>query len=289
MMMLHIKSGFEQEVTFVANDATPLYEVYALRYATTAPERPRSENFFPGMDLHDGPMPLDYYIWAIRGGGRTIVVDTGFGAAQAVKRKRILLHDPADLLAKIDIRAADVSHVILTHLHYDHAGGLASYPSATFHLQDEEMRFATGRNMCHSCLSAPFECTDVTDAVKLVFANRIRFHDGDTVPFPGIELFRIGGHSGGLQVVRVATRRGGLVLASDAFHFNENRRRRSPFPIVYNVGDMVAGFHRCEELAFGNEDLLIPGHDPNVLRRWPVAQGGCPDIVRLDQDPVVPL
>lgn len=270
----------------MAHEARPNYEVYALRYATTALDRPRSENFFPGMDLHDGPMPLDYYIWAIRGEGRTIVVDTGFGAEQAAKRKRILLHNPAKLLAEIAIRAEEVTDVILTHLHYDHAGGLGSYPAATFHLQDEEMRFATGRNMCHSCLSAPFECTDVTDAVKLVFANRIRFHDGDTSPFPGIELFRIGGHSGGLQIVRVSTRRGGLVLASDAFHFNENRLRRSPFPIVYNVGDMLDGFRRCEALAGGNEDLLVPGHDPEVMRRWPLASSGCPDIVRLDLDPI---
>ncbi len=268
---------------------SPVYEVLALRYATTRPDRPRKENFFPGMDLHDGPMPLDYFIWLIRGEGRTIVVDTGFGPEQANRRGRLLLHEPATMLERVGVRAAEVSDVILTHLHYDHAGGLSSYPSATFHLQDEEMRFATGRQMCHSCMSAPFECTDVMEAVKLVFDRRVRFHDGDTTLFPGIELFRIGGHSGGLQVVRVATRRGGLVLASDAFHFNENRRRRAPFPIVYHLGDMLEGFTRCEELAHGREDLLVPGHDPEVMRRWPLWHEDVADIVRLDAEPIEKL
>lgn len=263
----------------------PNYEVLALRYATTAPDRPRHENFFPGMDLHEGAMPLDYFIWLIRGEGSTIVVDTGFGLTQAAKRKRQLLHDPIDLLARAGVRADEVSDVILTHLHYDHAGGLASFPAATFHLQDEEMRFATGRYMCHSCLSAPFECHDVIDTVKLVFDGRVRFHDGDSEPFPGIELFRIGGHSGGLQVVRVKTARGGLVLASDAFHFSENRTRRAPFPIVFNVGDMLEGFSRCEQLAGGDESLLVPGHDPDVMRRWPLWREDVPDIVQLDAEP----
>lgn len=264
---------------------TPNYEVLALRYATTAPDRPRHENFMPGMDLHDGAMPLDYFIWLIRGGGRTFVVDTGFGAAQAIKRKRQILHDPIDLLSMAGVRADEVADVILTHLHYDHAGGLAAFPAATFHLQDEEMRFATGRNMCHACLSAPFECTDVTEAVKLVFDGRVQFHDGDVELAPGIELFRIGGHSGGLQVVRVNTVRGRLVLASDAFHFSENRLRRAPFPIVYNVGDMLEGFRRCEQLAGGDENLLVPGHDPEVMVRWPRWRPEVADIVRLDAEP----
>jgi glyoxylase-like metal-dependent hydrolase (beta-lactamase superfamily II) len=264
----------------------PDYEVLALRYATTALDRPRHENFLPGMDLHDGAMPLDYFIWLIRGGGRTFVVDTGFGEAQARQRKRQLLHDPRELLSRVGVLAEEVADVILTHLHYDHAGGLATFPAATFHVQDEEIRFATGRNMCQACYSAPFECTDVMETVRLVYDGRVQFHDGDVELAPGIELFRIGGHTGGLQIVRVNTARGRLVLASDAFHFTENRLRRAPFPIVYNINDMLAGFDRCEQLAGGDESLLVPGHDPGVMSRWPRWRADVADIVRLDAAPI---
>ncbi len=263
----------------------PHYEVLALRYATTDLKWPRHENFFPGMDLHEGDMPLDYYIWLIRGEGTVVVVDTGFGAEAARMRGRILLHEPADLLRRAGVDAAEVSDVVLTHLHYDHAGGLSAFPSARFHLQDDEMRFATGRSMRHACLRAPFECRDVTQAVELVFADRVIFHDGDAAIFPGIELFRVGGHSGGLQVVRVSTARGRLVLASDAFHFNENRLRRAPFPIVHHLVEMLEGFVRCEELAGNDASLLIPGHEPGVRRRWPSFDGDALDIVRLDLPP----
>lgn len=264
---------------------SPHYEVLALRYATTAVDRPRRENFMPGMDLHEAPMPLDYYVWVIQGEGRLLVVDTGFGEEAAAERGRILLHEPAALLRKAGIAPEDVEHVVLTHLHYDHAGSLDAFPKAVFHLQDEEMRYATGRPMCHACLRAPFNVRDVLKAVGLVHGGRFRFHDGTSELFAGITLHRIGGHTGGLQVVRVSTARGPLVLASDAFHFSENRIRRAPFPLVYHVGDMLEGFALCEELAGGKEDLLIPGHDPDVRLRWPAVSPDLPDVVRLDLPP----
>ena len=63
-----------------------------MRYARH--DRPPRANFLGG-DPHDGPMPLDYFVWAIIGGGRTFVVDTGFGAHEAAARKRELLRSPA--------------------------------------------------------------------------------------------------------------------------------------------------------------------------------------------------
>lgn len=266
----------------------PDYQVLALRYATTGPGRARHENFLPGMDLHEGPMPLDYYVWAIRGGGREIVVDTGFGPEAAARRGRALLHDPVDLLARAGIDAAAVTDVVVTHLHYDHAGRLDAFPNATVHLQDAEMAYATGRYVTHKAIRLPFEVDDVTTAVRLVYAGQVRFHDGDATLAPGITLHRIGGHSAGLQVVRIVTPRGPLVLASDAFHFSENRLRGAPFPIVLHLGGMLEGYRRCEDLAGGDADLLIPGHDPEVRLRWPPLSPDLPDVVRLDLPPIAP-
>ncbi len=264
----------------------PNYQVLAFRYATSGPGRTRRENFLTRLDLHDGPMPLDYFIWAILGGGRVIVVDTGFGEEMAQKRGRILLREPAVALRSAGIDAANVEDVVLTHLHYDHAGCLEAFPRATFHLQDAEMSFATGRHVCHTLLRAPFEVEDVVDAVRLVYGGRVRFHRGAAEIAPGVSLHLVGGHTGGLQALRVNTARGPLVLASDSFHFNENRKRAAPFPIVFHVGAMLEGYRLCAELAGGDESLLIPGHDPDVLRLWPPYDPAIPDIVRLDLPPI---
>ncbi|MBV9734742.1 MAG: N-acyl homoserine lactonase family protein [Acidisphaera sp.] len=260
---------------------TPSYEVYALRYAT-APERKSQDNFiFP--DIHDAPMPLDFYIWAIRGQGRTIVLDTGFSEAAAKRRQRVFLRSPGAALDAIGIDAAAVQDVVISHLHYDHAGNMDLFPRATFHLQDAEMAYSTGRCMCHAVLRRPMEVEDVLTAVRHVYADRVRFHDGTGEIAPDVTVHLVGGHSGGLQVVRVPTARGWVVLANDATHFWANIRNRSPFPLVADVGRMLEGFRIVEELADG-PDHIIPGHDPLVLTRFPAVKGQ-PEIVRLDAPP----
>ena len=108
----------------------PTYEVYALKYAHHA--RRAAENFIGG-DPHDGPMPLDYFVWLIRGGGREIVVDTGFSAAVAAKRGRDHIRCPTSALRQMGVDARQVKDVVVTHLHYDHAGNFDLFPAATLH------------------------------------------------------------------------------------------------------------------------------------------------------------
>ncbi len=79
--------------------------------------------------------------------------------------------------------------------------------------------------------------------------GRVRFHDGASELAPGITLHKVGGHTKGLQVVCVKTRRGDVVLASDAAHLYANMERRHPFPIVVDVDDYLAAFDTIEGLA----------------------------------------
>ena len=118
------------------------FQVYAIRYAHHM--RKASENFLGG-DPHDGPMPIDYYIWAIAGKNGTFILDTGFDQAAADKRGRKLLNSPAESLKGIGINAAQVQDVIVSHMHYDHAGNHGLFPNARYHIQDREMAYCTGR------------------------------------------------------------------------------------------------------------------------------------------------
>ncbi|MEW6688046.1 MAG: N-acyl homoserine lactonase family protein [Pseudomonadota bacterium] len=258
---------------------TPQYEVYAIKYAHHA--RRASENFIGG-DPHDGPMPLDYFVWLVRGGGREVVVDTGFSAAMAAKRRREHLRCPTEGLRSLGVKSEEVKDVVITHLHYDHVGNFELFPAATFHLQDLEMRYATGRHMGQPVFRGAYEVEDVVGMVRRVYAGRVRFHDGDAELAPGISLHLIGGHTMGLQVVRVATRRGRVVLASDASHFYANMEQARPFPIVYSVADMVEGYARLRALA-DSPGHIVPGHDPLVLERYPAPSKALEGIVaRLD-------
>ena len=257
----------------------PAYEVYAIKYAHHA--RRAAENFIGG-DPHDGPMPLDYFVWLVRGEGRVFVVDTGFSAAVGARRGRDHLRCPAESLGLLGVDRAEVRDVIVTHLHYDHVGNFDLFPAATFHLQDLEMRYATGRHMGEKIFAGAYDVEDVAGMVRRVYAGRVRFHDGDAELAPGVSVHLIGGHTMGLQSVRVRTRRGLLVLASDASHFYANLEQVRPFPIVWSVADMVQGYRRLRELA-DSPAHIIPGHDPLVLERYPAPAPQLKGIVaRLD-------
>ncbi len=84
--------------------------------------------------------------------------------------------------------------------------------------------------------------------------------------------------------MRVHTSRDWLVLASDASHFYDNLLGRSPFPIVYNVGDMVEGYRTIEKLA-DSPDHIIPGHDPRVREKFSPVREDLSDFLRLDSSP----
>ena len=245
------------------------YEVIAIRYATRDGRRP---NHFIGGDPHDVAMPMDYYLWVIRNAERTVLVDTGFHEDMAVKRGRRLLIDPADALKRIGIDPATLQDVIITHLHNDHVGAFSDYPLARFHLQDAEMAFATGRHMCCEIFRRAFEPDHVTGLVRLVYGDRVVFHDGDAGIAPGISVHRVGGHTAGLQVVRVWTARGWVVLASDASHFYEHFQARRCFPLVFHVGEVLQGYETLRRLA-GSDAHIIPGHDPTVMQRYPAYAG----------------
>lgn len=266
-----------------AHEVEP-FEVYALRYAYHDGRR-AADNYLGPVDFHDADSNLDYFVWVARRGDEVFVIDTGFAEESARQRGRTLLMRPAEGLALLGIDAAKVRDVIITHLHYDHAGTLNDFPSATFHIQDAEPAYATGRCMCHAALRHPYDVEDVVNFVRKVYAGRVCFHDGAAQLAPGLSLHRIGGHTAGLQAVRVFTRRGWVVLASDATHLYGNIARGIPFPAVYNVADMLEG-HRTVRALADSDDHVVPGHDPLVMTRYPAAspplQG---KVVRLDVAP----
>ena len=249
---------------------TEPYEVYAIRYAHL--DRPARDNFIFG-DVHDGPMPLDFFIWAIVGNGRTFVVDLGFDHIGAERRGRSIMRLPSEGLQMIGIDANRVEDVIVTHLHYDHAGDLSAFPNAKIYLQDREMAFATGRHMGHQRMRMVFDVEYVCDFVRAVYDDRVVFVDGAQELAPGISVHHIGGHTDGHQAVRVWTERGWLVLASDAVHFYANmneaepvsdrlRRRRHDRRVRDN--SRVGGCRRADHPGSrpaGRGALSLPGQD----------------------------
>ncbi len=261
---------------------TPQYEIYAIKYGERMGTR---GGMFIHADAHDAPLAMDYFVWAVRCPERTVVIDVGYGREEGEGRGRTFLRCPTEGLRAVGIEANDVEDVIITHMHYDHAGNLELFPNARFHIQDEEMAFVTGRAMTHQALRHSFRLDDVLEMVRLVYGDRVVFHAGDIDIAPGLSVHHIGGHTRGLQCVRVNTARGPVVVASDASHYYENFEKEVTFATVENIFLMHEGYRKLKSLA-PTLAPIVPGHDPQVLARYPAVSAELEGIAaRLDPAP----
>ena len=179
----------------------------------------------------------------------------------------------------------NVADVILTHMHYDHVGTFHRFPAAQFHLQESELHYTTSHHMRHSFLARSFEIEDVVGIVRLNFARRVRLYDGTIELARGISLHPVGGHTPGMQFVRVHTSRGWVVLASDVTHYYENMEKGRPYTAAFNIGDMLDAFDALRAAA-ASPQHIIPGHDPLVMSRYPAPKPELEGlVVRLDVMP----
>ena len=240
-----------------------LWEVYALKYADRN-NRKRVESFI--LDpLHDQPHAMDYFIWVLKSGDQVILVDTGYDPVEAKRRGRAILRPPVKALEAVGVMPDEVKDVIVTHLHYDHAGCLADFPNATLHIHPTELAYATGPCMCEDALRAPFTGAHICDAITALYSGRVRFTGESDYVADGVTVHpkHTGGHCVWRQTPPITMRiscaasrfrllwmskrcwralSGWMCLASDAAHYYENFLRRKPFPIVVDVEEMLAGF-----------------------------------------------
>ena len=262
-------------------ELTEDYEVYAIKFAHHT--RLAIANFMDPPDIHDGAMPIDFFIWLAHSKNHTFVIDTGFNRETAARRQRDFIRCPTEGLKLLKIDPNEVKDVVITHLHYDHVGNFDLFPKAKFHIQDKEMAFATGRNMLYKPFRAPMDIEHITGMVRNVYAGRVKFHEGPAKLAPGFELHHIGGHTAGLQCARIMTIRGWIVLASDASHLYANMEKVNPYPIIFREDEMLAGFEKLKQLA-ASSDHIIPGHDPLVMERYPAPHEKLQGIIaRLDE------
>lgn len=261
-----------------------VYQLFAMKYATNR-RRTRRENFFPSHDAHDALMPMDFFVWVAASEDLLVLIDAGADESTCRERGHEFLRCPTEGLAALGWRAADVSDVVVTHLHWDHAGNFEKFPNARFHVHPREMAHATGPSMCRPFLRRPYSVEQVCSLVRSLYVGRVAFTATGGQIAPGITVHHVGGHTPGLQVVSVNTIRGKVLLASDAMHYFDNRDQAIPFPVVTDVSEYLAAFDTIEALASSREHV-IAGHDPLVTEIYPFAEGDAQKLtVRLDVAP----
>jgi glyoxylase-like metal-dependent hydrolase (beta-lactamase superfamily II) len=246
----------------------------ALRYASRMTTRSDVFLRYGQYGEPDGPQEMTYYLWVLRNGERTIVVDTGFSAAAGRSRGRGFLVEPLEALRRAGVEPSAVDTVINTHLHYDHTGHLDSFGDAPVLVNRTEFEFWTGVYAERTQFGAHVEKSEIAALAARVETGAVGLMDRETEVAPGVVVAEVGGHSPGQSVVFINGERGPIALASDAVHFYEEIDRDRPCAIladlelVYRAYDILRTWDR-------GGGRLVAGHDPLVMDRFP----------RLESDP----
>jgi glyoxylase-like metal-dependent hydrolase (beta-lactamase superfamily II) len=253
-------------------EAEEPYEVYALRYAARQGRKSREFLGFHKYGEPDEPCTLDYFFWLARNGQRTVLVDCGYSAARA-REKNLYTgnspnHDPLEILSHLGVSPGEVDHVVLSHMHHDHVGNVDKFPNATFSMARAELEFWTGPHAASELLASTVEAEEVALVESLLREGRLHLiEEGETI-FPGIQVTRLGGHTPGQLMTEVAGRSGPVVLASDAVHFYEEMEADRPFWFFCDLPATYRAYQVFRELSGRNGTVVVPGHDPAVMRRF---------------------
>lgn len=256
--------------------SSPRYTVEAIRYATI-PGFPVS-----GLIANADParkIDIAMIYWLVRGNGHTILVDSGFYRPQFFKTFHVEnFETPTQTLARIGLHPSDITDVVLTHMHWDHADGMDLFPNARIWLQKEEYAYYTGPAWQSSKTHGGIEPDDVLALVKLNLAGRVSLIDGDDqLIFPGIRAYTGGKHTFASQFVAVPTASGTVVLASDNMYLYENLDTHSPIAQTLDAASNLRAQDRMRTLAT-DPRLIIPGHDPAEFQRFPTVAPGIVEI-----------
>jgi glyoxylase-like metal-dependent hydrolase (beta-lactamase superfamily II) len=244
------------------------YEVYAVRFATIAN--------FPLSSLVAGAdrarrMDIAMMVWLLKSGnGRVALVDTGFHREQYFRQfavKDFVM--PSEAIAPLGVKPDDVTDIFLTHMHWDHAGGIDLFPAARVWVQKDEYDYYTGDAWQSARTHGGIDADDVLEIVKRNTRGLVSFvHGDDDTSLSGIG-FGVGGkHTWQSQFVTVQLRQKTAVLASDNMYLYENLDAHVPIAQTLDAVSNLRAQDRMKSTAT-EPRLVVPGHDPAVFTRFP--------------------
>jgi glyoxylase-like metal-dependent hydrolase (beta-lactamase superfamily II) len=259
----------------------PAYEIYALKYFGLL-SVPVSELAL-GAPKKD-TMNMYFMYWLIRGNnGKNILVDAGFlNDLDIFKKLNTSFYiRPDSVLLELNIKADEITDIILTHPHWDHIDGIRLFPNAHIWIQKEDYNYFVGEAWQKEGRNHGFYKRDVDSLVSQNIAGKLTLVDGDDKEIiPGIKVYTGSRHTFNSQYVLVQTGGDKVILASDNIwiYYNLDHLKSSPYPNgTFDTTAYVRSMQRMKTQA-SEIKYIIPGHDPAIFSRFPLIK---PDIVKI--------
>jgi len=226
------------------------------------------------------PMIYSAIVPAIRapGAADVVLVDTGFRSGRSMTGREFQdFETPEQTLGKIGLAPSDVGTVVLTHLHFDHAGNLDAFPGATVVVQAREYeqwrrvlaRFGPGPVGKDVWALSSINRDDFEVLERVRSEGRLVLLEGDHLLQPGLRCrLAADTHTFGSQWLVVDAADGPVVLAGDCAYWYANIEKMWPPGYLQgNAWAMLETYERMLEVVGGDLNRVVVGHDMEIFRR----------------------
>jgi glyoxylase-like metal-dependent hydrolase (beta-lactamase superfamily II) len=224
-------------------------------------------------------MDIAMMVWLVKGGGHNILLDAGFYRDQFMRQWHPVDYvKPSEAVARAGLKPEDITDVIISHMHWDHADGMDLFPKARIWIQKDELEYYAGSAWQTPRTHGGIDPDDIVEAVKLNTAGRVSLVNGDAQEIlPGITCYLGGKHTYASQYVGVTTAGGTVVLASDNMYLYENLEKHAAIAQTLDAESNLRAQDRMKQIATKPE-WIVPGHDPAVMTKFEKAGEG---VVRI--------
>ena len=254
-----------------APQAAPVYDVYAIQYCVV---RDFAVSLLVAGADTARRIDLSSMVWLLKGtAGRQVLVDAGFHRADLLQRwQPVGFALPSDAVRRVGIQPEDITDVIISHVHFDHIGGIDLFPRARFWIQREEYEHHV--DSAGNSLDRAISRADAALLAGMMRVGRVRLVDGDAREIiPGITVYTGGRHTFASQYVGARTPAGVVVIASDDLHVYENLETHTPIAQTLDPVSNLRAHERMTRIA-SSPRFVVPGHDPAVFVRFPTPGNG---------------
>jgi glyoxylase-like metal-dependent hydrolase (beta-lactamase superfamily II) len=275
---LIIAVSFVLLLGFSFSQTRNVYEIYAIEYASTKSRTPASDIAIGGSPTDS--VSLSFFIWFLNGdNGRKVLVDVGFVQDSAKPLAYLRDYQRPDLaLQRINVKANDITDVIVTHPHFDHIGGLQLFQKATIWMQKNDFAYFVGDAWQKGASHVGLDKEDVLKIIQANLDGRLQLVNGDSIEIiPGIRVFIGSKHTYESQHVLVDSKNDKVLIASDDCWYYYNLEHLLSVTLTLDAKAYVAQLRRMKTLV-ADPQLIIPGHDALVLSRFRQVS---PGVVRI--------